>query len=255
MSDADHRRHRREAVTLVVEYDGADDLSADLTANLSEGGTFVRTARRLAVGTEVVLRLSFPGLVAPIRVPGVVRWTRDAGDDERGIGIEFVDGPGLSAELQPLLDRLRARDPNLVVPVVRVLVVEDNSHVARLIREGVAGGSRRAFGDDRAYHFDTAANGRDALDRLARTHYDLLVVDVYLPVMDGASLIAAVRADPKLARMPILAVSAGGDSARREALAAGADVFLDKPMRLRDIVASMRKLMPPPGTGSAGGPT
>jgi CheY-like chemotaxis protein len=55
-------------------------------------------------------------------------------------------------------------------------------------------------------------------------------------------VIAQVRADERLKGMPIVAVSGGGAPARSAAMAAGADFFLDKPMRLADIVATMRRL-------------
>ena len=89
----DKRRDNREAVTLFVEYEGADDLIGDYTENLSSGGTFVATNRELPVGTRIQLVLGFPGLLEPIAIEGVVRWTRDR-DQNPGAGIEFSAGPG-----------------------------------------------------------------------------------------------------------------------------------------------------------------
>jgi uncharacterized protein (TIGR02266 family) len=71
---------------------------------------------------------------------------------------------------------------------------------------------------------------------------DFVIVDVYLPVMDGAQLIAHMRASDKLKSTPVVAVSAGGAAARDAAIGAGADIFLDKPMRLADIVDTIRRL-------------
>src|SRR6266567_7325586 len=62
--DADKRKSDREAVTLFVEYEGADDLVGDYTENLSSGGTFVATNRELPIGTQIQLVLSFPGLLS-----------------------------------------------------------------------------------------------------------------------------------------------------------------------------------------------
>src|SRR6476619_3387082 len=93
---SDQRRSDREAVTLFVEYEGADDLVGDYTENLSSGGTFVATTRELPIGTQITLVLGFPGLVEPVSVEGTVRWTRGPGDgdgDEAGAGIEFAPGP------------------------------------------------------------------------------------------------------------------------------------------------------------------
>jgi len=247
MSDADNRRHRRESITLLVEYEGADDLFTDVTENLSNGGTFIRTTRELELGTEVKLSLSFPALLEPVRIPGVVRWTRGGAEDDRGVGIEFIGGPDILEKVAELVDRIGAHDPALVGKVCRVLVVEDNPHVARLIREGLAGGTRRAF-EDVKFHFLNASNGSEALDKIRSERIDVLVIDIYLPVLDGASVIRQVRANPDTAKLPIIAVSAGGKAAKEEALEAGADFFLAKPMRLREIIESMRRLMPPTTT-------
>src|SRR3954454_16834227 len=97
----DKHKSAREAVTLFVEYEGADDLVGDYTENLSSGGTFVATNRELPIGTQIQLMLGFPGLLEPIAVVGIVRWTRGTrtggelqGDgEEAGAGIEFEPGP------------------------------------------------------------------------------------------------------------------------------------------------------------------
>jgi len=234
------RRHERAPVTLRVEYDGADDLVGDYTDNLSRGGTFVATTRTLELGTAVRLVLSFPGLLEPIRIDGVVRWVR--GDDDPGVGIEFAEGPDRES-LTEVVERIKSRDPRTVSRVVNVLVVEDNAHVAEMIRDGLRGSSRRSFGDQLAFDFRMASNGQEALELMRERGFDVAIIDVYLPVMDGAALIAAVRSEPTLRQLPIIAVSAGGDSARKQALAAGADMFIDKPMRLRQVIETMRRLM------------
>lgn len=238
------RRHQREAVTLVVEYEGADDLVADYTENLSTGGTFVNTSHDFAIGTDVQLVLSFPGLLAPIRLQAVVRWTRSGDGDVRGVGLEFTNMRGDDlALLERVVGQIESRDPNVVSRLCRVLVVEDNPHVAKLIRDGLRGSGKRAFGDDLAFNFRTASNGRDALDLLQTDQFDAIIIDIYMPILDGASVIEDVRATPSLAKMPIIAVSAGGERARTFAMAAGADFFLDKPMRLRQIIDTMQQLL------------
>jgi uncharacterized protein (TIGR02266 family) len=241
---ADKRRFERQPVTLVVEYEGADDLVADYTENLSAGGTFVNTTRTFAPGTHVKLMLSFPGLLRPIAIAGVVRWTRGDVGHEHGVGIEFFEQEGDGRKrLDRIVDLIRERDPSVMTRLIKVLVVEDNPHVAKLIRDGIRGSSPRTFGDRLAFDFRTAGNGREALDLLAAEPFDALIIDIYLPVLDGPSVITQVRADEKLRTMPVIAVSAGGQSARDAALAAGADFFLDKPMRLRQVIETMRQLM------------
>lgn len=230
---------------LVVDYDGADDLIGDYTENLSTGGTFIHTEREIEVGTEVQLVLSFPGLVRAIPIDGVVRWTRGAAAEggDPGIGIEFVRmDDEARARLEQVIDAIARRDPSYVGRIVKVLVVEDNPHVARLIREGLEGSSGQ-FGDQVSFQFCESSNGRDALAMCRSQPFDAAIIDIYLPIMDGAQVIAALRSDDQLSAMPIIAVSAGGASARDAALKAGADLFLDKPMRLRQVIESMQRLI------------
>lgn len=238
-SPSDKRRHHRAGVTLLVEYEGADEFLVDYTDNLSSGGTFVATARELPIGSGVRLALSFPGLVETIGIEGVVRWTRTG--EEPGVGIEFVGTEG-GKRLAALIERIRARDPRVVARVVKVLVVEDNPHVASFIGSGLAGSSRRSA--DVSFSVQTATNGQDALTLLASEHFDAMIIDVYLPVIDGAHVISQVRSRLGLRDLPVIAVSAGGDAAREVALAAGANIFIDKPMRLRQVIETMRSLLP-----------
>jgi uncharacterized protein (TIGR02266 family) len=249
-AEAEKRRSTRAPVTLLVEYDGADDLIGDYTENLSSGGIFVGTTRPMEIGAPIRLALSFPGLLAPIAVAGVVRWVRTLDPDdptiEPGIGIEFEDGPA-RARLAGVIDRLRARDPGLVVRTVRVLVVEDNPLVASLIQEGLRGATRRGTAEramsDLAFQFRTAVDGRGALELLRAEPFDALIIDCYLPHIDGPSVIATARGELGLVRLPIIAVSAGGPTAKAAALKAGANMFIDKPMRLRQVIDTMRALI------------
>jgi len=231
MSDDDRRSDERFAVALRVDYEDADDLIADYTENLSSGGACVASTREVDIGTEVKLALSFPGLVTPIRVEGIVRWCRD-----EMLGIEFVEG--IRAKLEMLIERIRSRDPEIVKRTLRVLVVEDNPHIAELLRHGLAGKSM-----DVAFDCKLASDGRAAVELLSEQRFDVLIVDIYLPVLDGAGVISAVRTKLDLPGLPIIAVSGGGDSARRAALAAGANLFIDKPMRLKSLLERIRELM------------
>jgi uncharacterized protein (TIGR02266 family) len=230
---------------LVIDYDGADDLIGDYAENLSTGGTFVRTERELSLGTPVQLLLSFPALVRPIRLDGVVRWARPAtsADGEPGIAIEFTGMAGEARlELDETIAAIERRDPGYVGKLVRVLVAEDNPHMARLIREGLPR-SAADLGDGVVFEFCETADGREALALCRARPFQAAIIDIYLPVLDGATLIRELRADPHLRELPIIAVSAGGELARKAALEAGADLFLGKPMRLRQVVDSMRALL------------
>jgi len=246
MADGEEkRRAAREAVALFVEYEGADDLVGDFTDNLSSGGTFVTTNRSLPVGTHVQLVLSFPGLLEPIAIEGTVRWTRgDNAAGDAGAGIEFLPGPSRDA-LAAVVDRIRVRDPRTMARLLRVLVVEDNRHVAELIQQGLTGSTRRDFGGGVSFVFRNAEDGRAAIEILRSESFDVVIIDVYLPVVDGPRVIMMARTELGLVDLPIIAVSAGGEQARDAALQAGANIFLDKPMRLRRVVETMQRLLAP----------
>ena len=235
------RKTDREPVTLFVEYEGADDQVGDYTENLSTGGTFVATNRVLPIGTAVQLVLGFPGLLEPIAIEGIVRWTR--GESEgAGAGIQFSPGPARD-ELASVIARIRERDPQMVSRIFRVLVVEDNRHVANLIHDGLRGSARREFGGGVQFAVRSAEDGRQAIEILRREKFDALIVDIYLPVLDGARVIQAARTELDLGNLAIIAVSAGGEAARKSALEAGANIFLDKPMRLRQVIDTIHKLL------------
>jgi uncharacterized protein (TIGR02266 family) len=239
------RRAAREAVALFVEYEGADDLVGDFTDNLSSGGTFVTTNRSLPVGTQVQLVLSFPGLLEPIAIEGTVRWMRgDNAAGDAGAGIEFLPGPSRDA-LAAVVERIRHRDPRTMARLLRVLVVEDNRHVAELIQQGLTGSTRRDFGGGVSFVFRNAEDGRAAIEILRSESFDVVIIDVYLPIVDGPRVIMIARTELGLVDLPIIAVSAGGDQARDAALQAGANIFLDKPMRLRRVVETMQRLLAP----------
>jgi uncharacterized protein (TIGR02266 family) len=237
------RRAAREPLALFVDYEGADDLVGDFTDNLSSGGTFVSTNRTLPVGTLVQLVLSFPGLLEPISIEGTVRWTRGgnaAGD--AGAGIEFTPGPSRTA-LAAMVDRIRSGDPRTMARLLRVLVVEDNRHVAELIQQGLTGATRRDFGGNVSFAFRTAEDGVTAIELLRGEPFDVAIVDVYLPIVDGPKVILAARRELGLVDLPIIAVSGGGEAARAAAIEAGATIFLDKPMRLRRVIDTMQRLI------------
>jgi len=134
-----------------------------------------------------------------------------------------------------------ATDPR----IVRVLLIEDNPHVAELIADGLDGAARREMHGQVAFIFDVVGDGRMALERLEQVSPDLIICDVYMPVMDGAQFLRHLRAHPQAKDTPVIALSAGGPAAREAAMSAGANVYLDKPIRLAEVLAAANQLLNP----------
>jgi two-component system, sensor histidine kinase and response regulator len=119
-----------------------------------------------------------------------------------------------------------------VLPGKRALVVEDN-----VINQEVARGLLEDFG----MAVMVAADGRVALELLARdTGFDIVLMDLQMPVMDGYSAMQAIRADARIARLPIVAITADAlASERARCLAGGMDAYVTKPIspaQLREVL-------------------
>ncbi len=242
-SSSDGRRDPRANVLLKVDYADAEGFLNDYTINISRGGTLIRVNRDLSEGDHVDLLLSFPGLLKPIRLTGVVRWTQEEGPAEITAGVEFEEqDPQLWDHVEALVQRITNGDRSVVMPIVRILVVEDNVHIAKLIADGLTAYLKR---NKNTIAFETrhATNGKEALELMHEEDYDVLLVDMYLPVMDGHELIQKLRAEDQWVNLPIVALSAGGPDAQERAFSAGADFFLNKPIRLSDILNTIGKLM------------
>jgi CheY-like chemotaxis protein len=225
-----------DVIALRVDYDDAADFLADYDETLQYGTTCVAYDGPVAAGTSVRLALAFPELVETIVLDGTVQSVQI--DVDPVIEIKLIELDKLAATTA----RVRSKDPELVRRCLNVLVAEDNPHVADLLRHGMADRTR-GLGRDGPVSIVTARDGHQALELIRARAFDALIVDVYLPLVDGPTLIATVRGELGNTAIPIIAMSAGGEVARAAAMKAGASKFLDKPMRLQHLVGAMRALM------------
>ena len=93
---------------------------------------------------------------------------------------------------------------------------------------------------------DTAVDGRQALDALGRADYDVMLLDIQMPDVDGLEVARrVVAAEPDASRRPwMIAVTANAIAGDREAcLAAGIDDFVPKPMKRLDLEAALDRAM------------
>ena len=116
---------------------------------------------------------------------------------------------------------------------MRILLVEDETRVAGFIAKGLR---------EKSYAVDIAADGEQALYHAAVNDYDLVILDVMLPVKDGHSVCRELRASGY--RTPILMLTARDAVDDRVAgLDSGADDYLTKPFDFKELLARLRALL------------
>jgi len=150
----------------------------------------------------------------------------------------------LGAELRPDFSLLEGRSV-LVVDAdladsgraaLHILVVEDNP-VNRLVATRVI--------ENRNHTVRTAANGAEALEMIEKEQFDCLLMDVQMPVMDGFETTAAIRNRERGSgeHLPIIAMTARAMAGDQEhCLAAGMDGYLTKPIKAKDVFATIDRV-------------
>jgi len=104
----------------------------------------------------------------------------------------------------------------------------------------------RAFLTYWGFTVDEAHNGLEAIQKARARKPDLIVMDCWMPVLDGLAATAQLRDDPSLADVPVLAVSAAATPHMcGEAAEAGCDAFLRKPLLPDELIQQLRLLLRP----------
>ncbi len=116
-----------------------------------------------------------------------------------------------------------------------VLVVEDFEDAREMYAE---------FFRFAGYRVQTAATGREALEKIQTQRPDIIVMDISLPQISGTEITRLLKADPGTRDIPVLALSAhAGEKHTREALAAGVDEYCPKPCSAEEVEVRIRKLL------------
>ncbi|BAY43661.1 LuxR family two component transcriptional regulator [Scytonema sp. HK-05] len=113
----------------------------------------------------------------------------------------------------------------------RLLLIDDDPNLILLVKD---------YLEFRGYDVTTAENGREALEVLEQDIPDMIICDVMMPEMDGYTFVEQVRQTERTSWIPVLFLSAKGQSADRvKGLNKGADVYMVKPFEPEELVAQV----------------
>ncbi len=243
MNERDRRAHPRFPLVLAVEYPDSAARIRDQTENLSAGGLFIRTERNFAPGDRVMLLVSFPDLPEPVDLVVEVKRVRPAyAEQPAGVAVWVpLDREEDRRKLEQL-SRVAAAAAEARRGAYRVLLVEDNSLVAAMYTSAL----RRLSTSDGflGLSVEVARDGHEAFARLLATPpIDLVVTDIYMPVMSGFALVEKIRSEERLRALPIVVISSGAAEERERLSKLGVNFLLQKPVKYQDIVATVRTVL------------
>ncbi len=116
-----------------------------------------------------------------------------------------------------------------------ILIIEDSALTSRLLRAAL---------EEITTDIELAHDGKDGLEALRARPPDLIILDLWLPTLDGWSVLEHTRSDPRSADIPVIVITGfGGESNRVRARAAGANAFLAKPFSRTDLLDETRRLL------------
>ena len=136
-------------------------------------------------------------------------------------------GSGIAIRTWRELDKVRG---------AKILLVEDN-----LINQQVA----RELLESEGFYLTLASHGQECLQQLAAQDFDLVLMDLQMPVMDGYTAVRQIRSQPELARLPVVAMTADAvGGVREQVLAAGMNDYLSKPIQLKNLFEVLLHWLP-----------
>ena len=116
-----------------------------------------------------------------------------------------------------------------------ILVVDDEANITRLIRMNL---------ERQGYSVTTAEDGRHALEQVAATKPDLILLDIMMPHLDGFEVLQKLKEDPATSNVPVIMLTVKAqDTDFFEGHKRGADVYLTKPIDPAELVAHVRNLL------------
>jgi CheY-like chemotaxis protein len=230
---------RREAAYDLLVWDADSHVGADQARSSLQMLTSMRKAER--VGLAIVVTTMRPASALRTSIRGLGRSTVlekpiTAAAMEQAVRALFADAAVQAAD-PGADDDTFALEVNRPFEGRQVLLAEDNP-----VNQMVAVDQLRSLGLD----VDVAENGLEALDKARATRYDLILMDLHMPEMDGLEATRAIRRLPMHGSTPILAMTASAFGEDRSAsLTAGMDDHISKPVETKVLVRTLSKWLQP----------
>lgn len=121
--------------------------------------------------------------------------------------------------------------------MAEILIVDDDPNNVRVLQYTL----RKA-----GYNVQSAPNGQRGLEMLNQSHFQLLILDLSMPVMDGLSLLTCLRADAQYSSLPVIVLTASGDDHDLVAVSQlGVHIFLTKPSSSFTLLEQVAKALEP----------
>lgn len=120
------------------------------------------------------------------------------------------------------------------LPSIRILLADDDADCREMYGEALAHAGHRVI---------TAADGEEALSYAMHYPFDLILLDLALPRLDGYRVLKELREHPATKEIPIITISAGDEQMHAAALASGSDLTLAKPCLPHDLEREVRILL------------
>jgi DNA-binding response OmpR family regulator len=139
-------------------------------------------------------------------------------------------------DLIDFLQRLNMRLPAELVARKRVLIVDDDAELAKVVA--------RAFSRLPEYEVETCGDGINALIRIGQQPPDLVILDIVIPKLDGIQVCRVLKGQPQTRGIKIIAVSGKRlPFSEKKLVAIKLDAFFRKPLDLRELVARAAELL------------
>jgi two-component system chemotaxis response regulator CheY len=132
------------------------------------------------------------------------------------------------------------------VSMHRILIADDSATIRKMVRASLQPLDQAEFLE--------AGTGLEAIERLALSSVQLIVLDLNMPDMHGIDVLTFLRRQPSYRDLPVIILTTRGDDSSRElAVAAGATTYMTKPFLPQDLLATAQTLLHPPTPAAGSG--